>query len=83
LRSLVSRHGKTLLRLDWHGVYFPDCSPSELLEVMRGFQALEEVHVDYPDGDQFLRDPGSPLARWPQDEVRRYLLKETDVYPLD
>jgi hypothetical protein len=50
---------------------------------MRGFQALEEVHVDYPDGDQFLRDPGSPLARWPQDEVRRYLLKETDVYPLD
>jgi hypothetical protein len=83
LRSLVSRLGKTLLRLDWHSVYFPDCSPSELLDAMRGFQALEEVHVDFPDGDQFLKDRGSPLARWPQDEVRRYLLRETDVYPLD
>ncbi|SPJ73544.1 uncharacterized protein FTOL_03274 [Fusarium torulosum] len=83
LRSLVSRLGKTLLRLDWHSVYFPDCSPSEVLDAMRGFQALEEVHVDYPDGGQFLKDPGSPLARWPKDEVRRYLLREADVYPLD
>lgn len=83
LRSLVNRHIKTLLRLELRAVYFPDCSPSQLLEVMRGFQALEEVHIYYPDGDQFLRDPGSPLARWPQDEVRRYLLRETDVYPLD
>ncbi|KAM0198424.1 hypothetical protein ACHAPI_003947 [Fusarium lateritium] len=83
LRSLVSRLGKTLLRLDWHSVYFPDCSPSELLDELRGFQALEEARVDYPDGDRFSKDPGSPLARWPKDEVRRYLLKETDVYPLD
>jgi hypothetical protein len=83
LRSLVSRLGKTLLRLDWHSVYFPDCSPSELLDAMRGFQTLEDVHVDYPDGDQFLKDPGSSLSRWPKDEVRRYLLGETDVYPLD
>jgi hypothetical protein len=48
-----------------------------VLETIRGFKALQEVMVAYPKGDLFQ------TRGWAKNKVKKYLLGESEVCPLD
>ncbi|XEV07469.1 hypothetical protein FSHL1_012756 [Fusarium sambucinum] len=81
LRDVVSKHRSTVREFKLPSPWFLQGSIHEALKTIRGFENLESVTMTFPKGSDF-RGTGTLDFKWPQDEIKSYLLKETDVFPL-
>ncbi|KAM0344733.1 hypothetical protein ACHAPU_007105 [Fusarium lateritium] len=77
LRQLQRKYGSSLRELDLGYNHFVGCSPSDVLETLRGFQGLRDAEIAYPKGEFFVG------VEWPRDKIKSYLLRKNDTYPLD
>ncbi|CEI70797.1 hypothetical protein FVEN_g723 [Fusarium venenatum] len=81
LRGLVSKHRSTVREFKLPSPWFLQGSVHDALKTIRDFENLESVSMTFPKGSDF-RGTGTLDFKWPQDEIKSYLLKETDVFPL-
>ncbi|UZP43342.1 hypothetical protein NXS19_011158 [Fusarium pseudograminearum] len=81
LRGLVSKSCPAVRELRLQSPWLLQGSIHDALHTIRGFKNLEKVDITYPKGSDF-RGTGALDFKWPLDEIKRYLLKETDDFPL-
>jgi hypothetical protein len=82
LRDVVNKHRSTVRDFKLPCPWFLQGSVHDALRTIRGFESLESVTMTFPKGSYFI-GTGTLDFRWPQDEIKSYLLKETDVFPLE
>ncbi|CAI6091022.1 unnamed protein product [Clonostachys chloroleuca] len=81
LRALVALQADTITHLKWDYGWLLSGRWSEAVEVLRGFRKLETVSLEYPKGERFGTQT-TPTCEVPYEDMRSYILKETDVNPL-
>jgi hypothetical protein len=81
LREFVSEHHATVREVKLISPWFLQGSVHGALKTLRGFENLKEVSITFPKGSEFS-GTGTLDFEWPKDEIRSYLLRESDVYPL-
>ncbi|KAJ3543589.1 hypothetical protein NM208_g2296 [Fusarium decemcellulare] len=80
LESLVSRHSTTVRDFLWISGWLLEGSWADAFDTIRSFKALEDAKLRFPSGgDDGIKDLE---YRLPADEIRSYLLRETDNNPL-
>jgi hypothetical protein len=77
LKSLVSRHSKTVRDFVWYSPWLLEGTWPDAVEIIRGFKNLEDFRLEFPKGD-----PNTLTYGWPKDEVRKYILRETNEKPI-
>ncbi|RGP63918.1 tyrosinase [Fusarium sporotrichioides] len=81
LKAVVSKHCATVRDLKLPSPWLLQGSVHDALKTIRGFENLENVVMAFPKGSDF-RGTGTLDFKWPEDDIKRYLLKKTDVFPL-
>ncbi|PCD24434.1 hypothetical protein FGRA07_11094 [Fusarium graminearum] len=81
LRDVVSKNCQAVREFTLKSPWFLQGSVHDALRTIRGFENLQTVDMTFPKGSDF-RGTGALDFKWPLDEIKRYLLKETDDFPL-
>ncbi|CAG9997108.1 unnamed protein product [Clonostachys byssicola] len=81
LRALVTLQADTLTNFKWDYGWLLSGRWSEVVELLRGFRKLKQVSLEYPKGEYFGTQ-NTPTGDVPYDEMRSYILRETDINPL-
>ncbi|CAF3539567.1 unnamed protein product [Fusarium graminearum] len=81
LRDVVSKNCQAVREFTLKSPWFLQGSVHDALRTIRGFENLQTVDMAFPKGSDF-RGTGALDFKWPLDEIKRYLLKETDDFPL-
>ncbi|KAH7113982.1 hypothetical protein B0J13DRAFT_515304 [Dactylonectria estremocensis] len=82
LKTLVALQGDTVKNFNCECVWLLDGGWHEAIEAIRGFGGIEKICVKYPRGERYGSGRGRNVGM-PYDEVCRYILKQTDVNPLE